>query len=192
MAGYITYWPKEQIRNLEREKDKGPITVIFGSIHTKMPSIKSVKVGDIIYPVTLVNNSLYVVAKMPVEQIETAYEYLIRELGNRCGALPPEGINQNEYYNTPIRPHKCHQMPFNCCSETAAKSEHGTTIKLRPIPLDKIKELRFGSTKSKQKPLRIDKNGNPSILSVSSCVRKMSDETKIIFDSVFEEDSNIL
>ena len=98
MAGYITYWPKEQIRNLEREKDKGPITVIFGSIHTKMPSIKSVKVGDIIYPVTLVNNSLYVVAKMPVEQIETAYEYLIRELGNRCGVLPPEGINQNEYY----------------------------------------------------------------------------------------------
>ncbi|MBD5135804.1 MAG: hypothetical protein HDT39_07565 [Lachnospiraceae bacterium] len=96
MAGYITYWPKEQIRNLERENDKGPITVIFGSIHTKMPSIKSVKVGDIIYPVTLVNNSLYVVAKMPVEQIETA-----------------------------------------------AQSEHGSTIKLRPIPLDKIKEIAF-------------------------------------------------
>lgn len=31
MAGYITYWPKEQIRNLERENDKGPITVICGS-----------------------------------------------------------------------------------------------------------------------------------------------------------------
>lgn len=31
MAGYITYWPKEQVRNLERENDKGPITVIFGS-----------------------------------------------------------------------------------------------------------------------------------------------------------------
>lgn len=31
MAGYIIYWPKEQIRNLEREKDEGPITVICGS-----------------------------------------------------------------------------------------------------------------------------------------------------------------
>ena len=118
-----------------------PITVIFGSIHTKMPSIKSVKVGDVIYPVTLVNNSLYVAAKMPVEQIEVA-----------------------------------------------ALSEHGSTIKLRLIPSEKIKELRFGATKSKQKPLKIDKNGNPSILSVSSCIRKMSDETKIIFDSVFEEE----
>ncbi|MBD5471568.1 MAG: hypothetical protein HDR20_01285 [Lachnospiraceae bacterium] len=96
--------------------------------------------GDVIYPVTLVNNSLYMAAKMPVEQIETA-----------------------------------------------ALSEHGLTNKLRLIPLEKIQELRFGFTKSKQKPLRIDKNGNPSILSVSSCIRKMSDETKIIFDSVFEE-----
>ena len=186
MAGYITYWPKEQIRNLEREKDEGPITVIFGSIHTKMPSIKSIKVGDVIYPVTLVNNSLYIVGRMPVEQIETAYEYLVRELG----ALTPEGVDRKEYYDTPILPHKCHQKPFNCCSETAAQSEHGSTIKLRPIPMDKIKELRFGATKSKQKPLRMDKNGNPSIISVSSCVRKMSDETKMIFDSVFEEDES--
>ena len=188
MAGYITYWPKEQIRNLERERDEGPITVIFGSIHTKMPSIKSVKVGDVIYPVTLVNNSLYVVGRLPVEQIETAYDYLVRELGNRCGALTPEGVDHEEYYNTPIQSHKCHQMPFNCCSETAAQSGHGSTIKLRPIPEDKIKELRFGPTKSKQKPLRLDKNGNPSIISVSSCVRKMSVETKMIFDAVFEED----
>ena len=188
MAGYITYWPKEQIRKLEKEKDNGPITVIFGSVHTKMPSIKSVRVGDVIYPVTITNNSLYVVGKMPVQQIESAYEYLIRELGNRCCALIPEGANETEYYDTPIKPHRCHQMPFNCCSETAAQSEHGSKIKLRLIPSDKINELRFGPTKSKQKPLRVDKNGNPSILSVSSCIRKMSDETKVIFDSVFEDD----
>ena len=53
MAGYMTYWPQEQLRKLKKAGDYGPIKVIFGSIHTKMPSISKVKIGDIIYPVTL-------------------------------------------------------------------------------------------------------------------------------------------
>lgn len=187
MAGYITYWPREQVKKLQKEKDEGPVTVIFGSAHTKMPSIKSVKLGDVIYPVTIMDGLLYVMGRMPVEKIEPAYDYLVRELGNRCSALTPEGMDLKAYSDTPIKPHKCHQMPFNCCSETAAQSEHGSAIKLRPVPVERMKELRFGSTKSKQKPIRLDKNGCPSVLSVSSSIRKMSDETKDIFDSIFED-----
>lgn len=80
MAGYITSWPKEQIRKLIREKDNGPIQVIFGSVHTRMPSIKSVKAGDVIYPVTIEEGTLCVMARLPVEKTEPAYEYLIRKL----------------------------------------------------------------------------------------------------------------
>jgi len=185
MAGYITYWPKEQIRQLKKEKDNGPVQVIFGSIHTKMPSIKSVKEGDVIYPVTVSDGTLCVAARLPVEKIEPAYEYLIRELGNRCSALIPEGMDWREYYTTPLKPHKCHQRPFNCCSETAAVGSHGSTIELRPIPKEKLPELLFGSTRSKQKPLLLDKNGSPKVVSLSSNVRKMSDETKALFDSLF-------
>ena len=53
MSGYIVYWPQEQVRKLKRMKDAGPIQVILGSVHTKMPSIAQITVGDVIYPVTL-------------------------------------------------------------------------------------------------------------------------------------------
>ena len=47
MAAYMTYWPGEQLRALKRAGDTGPIRVVLGSIHTKMPSIDSVQVGDV-------------------------------------------------------------------------------------------------------------------------------------------------
>ena len=45
MAAYMTYWPGEQIRALKKAGDTGPIKVVLGSIHSKMPSIESVQVG---------------------------------------------------------------------------------------------------------------------------------------------------
>jgi hypothetical protein len=184
MAGFITYWPKEHIKRLVKEKDNGLITVIFGSVHTKMPSIKSVKLGDTIYPVTIMDNEFYVVARLPVETIEPAYDYLVRELGNKCGALT-DNEDRNLYFSTPMKPHKYHQEPFNCCAETAAQSTCGSTIELRQIPKDAIPKMLFGPTKSKQKALRLAANGLPSIVSVSGAVRRMSDETYSIFESLF-------
>ena len=51
MAGFITYWPKEYIKNIKEAGEIGDLSVIFGSHHTKMPSIPSVKTGDVIDPV---------------------------------------------------------------------------------------------------------------------------------------------
>ena len=171
MAGYITYWPKEQIRKLEKAKDRGPIKVVFGSIHTKMPSISKVKVGDVIYPVTLSNGTLAVMARLPVEQVESGFDYLLRETGEYHGALVPAGVAMEErpFRNQdtimylvatglvktreelpagiriePIRepiPHLCHQEPFNCCTQTAASGDHGSTIKPRPIEENLIPRL---------------------------------------------------
>ena len=92
MAGYITYWPGEQVRKLMRKKngDSGPITVVFGSIRTRMPSGKQVQVGDCIYPVTVDHGKLCVLARLPVEQVEPACQYLFREVGALCGALHPD------------------------------------------------------------------------------------------------------
>ena len=90
MSGYIVYWPKEQIRKLKKAGDVGPIRVVLGSIHTKMPSIAKVKVGDVIYPVTLENATLFVMARLPVEKVESAFDYLLRETGDRQAALIPQ------------------------------------------------------------------------------------------------------
>lgn len=199
MAGYITYWPQEQIKKLKRKKDpdNGPIMVVFGSIHTKMPSIRTVKPGDVIYPVTIDHGDLCIVARLPVEKIEPAYKYACRELGNWCEALVPENGKEDfteeetRCYNMPPNPylksHKTHQVPFNCCSETAASGTHGSSIELRRIPKEKLPELLFGPSKGKQKPLMLDMNGAPKVISISSRIRRLSDETKLYFDSFFDE-----
>lgn len=90
MSGFIVYWPQEQIRKLKKAKDSGPIQVVLGSVHTKMPSVAKVKIGDIIYPVTLENGTLYVMARLPVEKVESAFDYLLRETGDRQAALIPK------------------------------------------------------------------------------------------------------
>lgn len=92
MAGYIVYWNKEYVKELEKSGDKGPFKVVYGSQHQVMPSISSVKVGDIIYPVTIKDETLAVMARLCVEKIECAFEYTMRELGSYYSALIPKGV----------------------------------------------------------------------------------------------------
>ena len=220
MTGYIVYWPQEQVRKLKKMKDTGPIRVVLGSVHTKMPSIAKITVGDVIYPVTLEKGTLFVMARLPVEKVESAFDYLLRETGDRQAALIPKGtayecityrgavpsfltsdgsrfnhvddlpeeITRIEYLadRKPIS-HLCHQAPFNCCSETAASGTKGSSIQPRPIPKEKISELLFGPGKAKQKPLKLNARGDLTTLSLSGTARKMSDETKEYFDSLFDE-----
>ena len=77
---------------MKKAEDTGPIRVVLGSIHSKMPSIESVKVGDIIYPVSVIKGTLCVLARLPVEKKEPAFDYLIRETGRRHAALIPSGV----------------------------------------------------------------------------------------------------
>lgn len=117
MPGHMVYWPQDHLEEIQKAKDEGPIKVVFGSIHSRMPSIASVKEGDVVFPVTMMNKHLYVMARLPVEHREAAYDYLVRELGNQCSALVPDGIDWELYYHTPLKPYLEHQRPFNCCSK---------------------------------------------------------------------------
>lgn len=218
MLGFIVYWPQEQIRKLKRAKDIGPIQVVLGSVHTKMPSIAKVTAGDTIYPVTLERGMLYVMARHPVEKIESAFDYLLRETGDRQAALIPQNtayeciayrgdvpsfltsdgsrydhiddlpseITRIEYLaDRKSIPHFCHQDPFNCCSETAASGTEGSSIEPRPVSKEMIHKLLFGSSKAKQKPLKLNAKGELTTLSLSGFARKMSEETKEYFDTHF-------
>ena len=186
MAGYMVYWPQDRVQELKRAKDNGPIKVVFGSIHSRMPAITSVKVGDIVFPVTLMNKKLYVMARLPVEHREPAYDYLVRELGNSCGALVPEGVDWKTYYGTPLLPHLAHQEPFNCCSKWAAWGSKGSAITPRELPGEAVPDLRFGYPKSKEKGFKFDARGN--VMSNCLCAtRRLSDETFEIFEALFSE-----
>lgn len=215
MAGFMAYWSKEHIKNLEKAGDHGELSVIFGSHHTKMPSISSVKVGDVIYPVTLLEGAFIVMAKLPVEKVEKAFDYLVRETGQIHSALVPDGYaleheynaggtyyltNKNHYKNKSdipegtvllipkemeAKPHKFHQEPQTCCAAVAASGIHGSVIRARPLPLEVLSELRFGPNQNKEKPLKLDKNGVPIVVSLSGFLRRMSVETQDIFEKAF-------
>ncbi len=92
MAGHMVYWGKDYVKELEKAGDKGPFKVVYGSQHQIMPSISAVKTGDIIYAVTIQNGTLAVMARLPVEKIECAFDYTMRELGTYHSALIPRGV----------------------------------------------------------------------------------------------------
>ena len=92
MAHFMVYWPQDWVDELKKAGDKGPIKVVYGSIHSRMPTIASVKAGDVVFPVTLMKKKLYVMARLPVTHRERAFDYCMRELGTRHSALIPEGI----------------------------------------------------------------------------------------------------
>jgi hypothetical protein len=217
MNGYIVYWTQEQIRKLEKAGDKGPLCVIYGSHHTAMPSISSVKVGDIIFPVTLIKGTLYAVGRLPVEKIEPAFEYTMRELGNHNSAILPNDVmirsqGKNGTFllsniamgyekdivipdsiNTIIdempisKPHLRHQIPVTCCASLAASGEHGSEIALRPIPNETALSLRFGKTDKTAKLLKTNKDGVLTSISLACFVRRMSKDTFEIFEKIFNE-----
>ena len=216
MSGYVTYWSKDYVKQIKKNDDVGPFCVIYGSQHTRMPSISSLKVGDIVYPVTIKDGTLCIMARLPIEKTEPAFEYLMRETGLWYSSLIPDGIlirsqgiygefnqfSEGSGYTDKITlpdnihtvilqeelteiPHKFHQEPITCCAETAASGEHGSAISPHIIPIEMISSLRFGKTKSSQKPLRTDKNGRLTSISLSGFVRKMSEDTFEIFESYF-------
>ena len=49
MAYYTVYWPQDRLDELRKTGDTGPIKVVFGSIHSRMPSIASIKAGDVVF-----------------------------------------------------------------------------------------------------------------------------------------------
>ena len=208
MAGYMVCWPQDRWKEIKKAGDAGPIKVVYGSIHARMPTIASVKVGDVVFPVTYMQKHLYVLARLPVTHRERAFDYCMRELGSQHGAHIPEGIvvKQTEtfYWSWDCKSYNCaeavpeglqvvtqeekphleHQNPFNCCSQWAVWGEEGSSIEPRQLPDQVLPELRFGYPKSKEKPLKFTPNG--SVLSSSlTATRRMSEETLEIFEDLF-------
>ncbi len=183
----MTYWPQDRIAVLKKAGDTGPIQVAFGSLHTRMPTIASVQVGDILYPITFMDGTICVMARLPVEKKESAYDYLVRELGNQRGALVPDGVDEFAYYGTPMKPHKEHQEPFNCCSQHAVSGTRGSSIEPRPLPRELLPELRFGP-KGKEKGIKFNQKGAV----VTSCLnftRRLDSKTFEIFEALFQDEA---
>jgi hypothetical protein len=91
MSGYMVFWSQDHVKKLKAAGDNGPIKVVYGGRHSKEPSLKKIKVGDVIFPVALEKEKLVVMARLKVERLENAFEYQLREVGMPCAAVIPEG-----------------------------------------------------------------------------------------------------
>lgn len=92
MAGYLVFWSREYLKKLEKAGDRGPLSVVFGGRHSKMPALAGVRPGDVLYPAALLQGTLCVMARLPVDAVENAFWYLMRETGRHRGALIPGGV----------------------------------------------------------------------------------------------------
>ena len=208
MAYYTVYWSKDRLEELRKADDNGPIKVVFGSIHSRMPSIASIKVGDVVFPVSLFDRHLYIMARLEVTHKERAFDYCVRELGAHYKSLIPEGVVvktsdtffcakdvlykslQSVPENLTMiipddKPHCKHQEPFNCCAEWAVWGENGSVIQPRLIPDEVVPLLRFGYPKSKEKPLRINSKGVVLAQSIAA-TRRLSEESAMILKELLK------
>ncbi|MEQ3328189.1 hypothetical protein AAA215_06610 [Phocaeicola vulgatus] len=208
MAYYTVYWPQDWLDELRKSNDTGPIKVVFGSIHSRMPSIASIKEGDVVFPVSLLDRHLYIMARLEVTHKERAFDYCIRELGNPYRSLIPGGVvvkvsdaffcakdvSYKSLQSVPEnltmiipgdKPHCKHQEPSNCCAEWAVWGENGSVIQPRLIPDEVVPLLRFGYSKSKEKPLRINSKGVVLAQSIAA-TRRLSEESAMFFEGLFE------
>jgi hypothetical protein len=99
VIGYVIFWESEYVKKLEEHNDRGPIKVIYGSKYVVMPDLSMVNIGDIIYTVSVLENKLCVMARLPVEKIEASFEYLYRELSYVDSVPIPDGtaiVSQEE------------------------------------------------------------------------------------------------
>ena len=209
MAYYTVYWPQDWLDELRKSNDTEYIKVVFGSIHSRMPSITSIKAGDVVFPVSLLDRHLYIMARLEVTHKERAFDYSIREtwhslqipLSLKALSLrhPTHSFVQKTLLIKDLRsvpedltmiipadkPHCKHQEPFNCCAEWAVWGENGSVIQPRLIPDELVPLLRFGYPKSKEKPLRINSKGVVLAQSIAA-TRRLSEESAMIFEGLFE------
>lgn len=99
MTGYVIFWESEYVKKLVEYGDRGPIKVVYGSKYVIMPDLSMVNIGDIIYAVSVLENKLCAMARLPVDRIENAFEYMYREFNCVDSADIPEGtaiVSQEE------------------------------------------------------------------------------------------------
>jgi len=180
MDAYTTYWPADWVKVILKNGDSGPLSVIYGGEHRAQPPLGKVGVGDMIYPVTLSAGVLYIMGRMRVKEIINADEYAARLGVFRRPLLWDE---YTEKYKDTIT----HQIP-RTCADDAAVGIDSTLIIMRPFPADNIALVRLGPKPGQELPLKMQ-NGSISINNFSGYFRRMSEETKRIFDGVISNDN---
>ena len=178
MEAYIIFWKKDKIKRILANGDAGPLSVLYGGPHQSQPAFGKVSAGSCVYPFTVMDGVLYLIARMTISEIVDADDYL----ANTLKIANPEYMWDTYWIN-----HKnevTHQIPTTC-ADAAALGSDGTSLRLRAISAEIAAQLRVGAKPGQELPLKA-KDGKIATTGLIGYYRRLSAESAALLDEFFE------
>ena len=176
MTCYVTYWPYYWVKTILANGDTGPLSIIYGVEHRSQPPLGKVSVGDVVFPVTLSEGQLYILARMTISSILSADEYTEEAL-----KITRNPFVWDSYTAAHIRD-ITHYIP-RTCADVAALGTDGTAIALRPVPFETISQIKLGSKVGAELPLKM-RGDKISINNFSGYFRRLSECSANLFEVI--------
>jgi len=178
MNAYFVLWPNDWCKRLIQAGDNGPLDVLYGGPHSSVPSLSKVASGDLIYPVAVKEDHLFILGSLQVTHITEAGAYLethnINKENRMWDTSAPELLKQH--------PMLGHRIPRTCVDHAAIGS--GTRIWFDfSILTEIVSQLRFGPKAAQEKALSINSDSKLSAILLQGHYRRLSvDSAKLIAD----------
>ena len=149
------YWPQQRWKRAATVADR--LTVLFGGPHTSEPSFRraTVQPGDVLYPIGVCNQVLYVFGRMRVQEIVLVGD--------------DEQSRLDQYF---VRYGVWRFLAPTCTTEVVIGSE-GTGIHLdRPVPGEVLKRLTYRPRRGPRPVKHVSEDGRlMHVLSVQGIYR---------------------
>ena len=175
MESYLIFWKKDKIKQILRNGDKGPLSVLYGGPHQSQPAFGKVGVGDRVYPITVIDGTMYLLGRMTIHEVVDAEEYLHNVLR----------ISNPDYmWDTYWFKHKnevTHRIPTTC-ADHAALGNDGTILSMREVPAAIAMQLCVGPKPGQEVPLK-SKDGKMSTVGLIGYYRRLSYSSAALLDT---------
>lgn len=179
MSNYLIYWPYSWVKLLFDNGDTGPLEVIYGGVHCSQPPLGKVGVGDVVFPVTLVNKQLFVLGRMTISEIIDAEDYTQTHVFANGKPFLWEEYNATHKHlidHTIPRTHATH----------AAIGEDGASLAMRPFPAAALPYIKLGAKPGEENAIRL-REGFPRPNIFAGYFRRMSEDTVCLFEEIVRE-----
>ena len=179
MESYIIFWKKDKIKQILGNGDKGPLSVLYGGPHQSQPAFGKVGVGDRVYPITVIDGTLYLLGRMTINTIVDAEEYLRDTL---------KVVNPDFMWDTYWLKHKSevtHKIPTTC-ADCAALGDDGTALSLREVPREIATRICVGPKPGQETPFR-SQDGKISTVGMAGYYRRLSHDSAALLDGAITE-----
>ena len=148
---FTVMWSSEYLRWIRRSRDGGPLSVVFGGPHKRMPSLASVEPGDLLHVIAVQAGGIHLIARMRVARLDCPFCHV----RSTTGLSRPPNSSWNQWFAELKRSHPevGHRVPQTCADEAAiADAGSGFNFDNR-LPAHLLPLLRLGPRPGREKPL---------------------------------------